>query len=291
VRIAYLIIAHNNPSQVFNLITALNNGQNYFFVHFKKGASFQIPANIKAMANVVFSEIRYDAGWCGYKVILANLKLVEMAKATNLQFDYFINLSGSCFPTCSNEHLETFLKKNPYSFIEGHEIPSASIDKDSGLPKIEYPWFQDELQNTNPYLKKFFHKFIHFFYKLVGLKRKFPNQYKPYFGSQWWALTNEAATILLHSFNNEIKLLHFFKRCWCSDEQYIQTVIYNAKALEGKIKNQAFRYIDWNTNGPPKTLTLLDYDKILSSEHLFARKFDAIKSKELIDMLVNKFFN
>lgn len=286
-KIAYLFIVYNKPEQVFNLIELLNTPTNAFFIHFKKGFEYEIPDNIRKLDNVFFAKKRYKAGWAGFNVILATLHLIELANNQTEKFDYYINLSGSCFPVKSNKYIEDYLSKQNLNFIEGIKLPSDKLE-DFGLSKIDYPWFQDELQNFNPYFKKYFHKTIHFFYKLFKIKRKFPKGYDPYFGSQWWALTNEAIEILLKLVYSEKKVLNFFKRSWASDEQYIQTVIYNSKQLSKKIKNQAFRYIDWNTNGPPKTLTIEDYDKIKESGLPFARKFDIYESKDLISKLTTK---
>jgi|688.fasta_scaffold00005_151 hypothetical protein len=285
-KIAYLFIVYNKPLDVFNLVRLLDNGKNTFFIHFKKGVSFTVPDDIKTKVNVIFAKKRFKAGWAGFKVIEATIHLMQLAFESEYTFDYYINMSGSCFPVYSNSIIEKKLKTIQHSVIEGIKIPNPSLQNE-GLPKIIYPWFQDELQNCNRYLKKYFHKILHVFLKIINLKRKFPAGYDPYFGSQWWALTQEAVVEVLQSYTNNKLLYIFFKRVWASDEQYIQTVVYNSPRLEGKLINQPFRYIDWNTNGPPKTLTILDYQKILQSDRLFARKIDSVISDKLIHQMLS----
>ncbi len=287
-KIAYLFIVYNKPNDVFNLIRLLDNGKNSFFIHFKKGFSFDVPNDIKSNAKVTFATKRYKSGWAGFKVIEATIHLMQLASESQDKSNYFINMSGSCYPVYSNDFIEKRLENLKYSVIEGLKLPSTKL-QGGGLSKINYPWFHDELQDFNPYLKKYLHKSLHAIYKLFNLKRKFPGGYEPYFGSQWWALTSEAANEVLQSHKNNESLYKFFKRVWASDEQYIQTVVYNSKTLKEKLINQPFRYIDWNTNGPPKTLILDDYPKILQSECLFARKVDQVVSEKLIIQLRSKF--
>jgi hypothetical protein len=283
-KIAYLIIAHNEPENVFNLVRTLHKNDVVFFIHFKKGVLFEVPPDILNLGNVLFAKERYLAGWCGFNVIRANMHLLELACNQSSKFDYYINLSGNCFPIHSNEYISNYLLNNPFNFIEGEKLPSERLHK-LGLSKIEFPWFQDELQKVNPYFKKYFHKSLHAILNFFKIKRKFPERYHPYFGSQWWALTHEAVGILIISFRNEKKLVNFFKQSWCADEQYMQTVIFNSILLKDKIRNQTFRYIDWNSNGPPKILTIEDSKKILSSGKLFMRKIDLIRSAGLIELL------
>ncbi|HWY10650.1 MAG TPA: beta-1,6-N-acetylglucosaminyltransferase [Bacteroidia bacterium] len=288
-KIAYLIISPKNPLQVYNLIHALSNGKNHFFIHLKKGMEFEIE-KINKLPNVCFSEKKHRSGWAGFKVLLATIDLIKLAKKADPDFDYYINLSDSCYPIYNNEIIEKYLFTHNFNFIEGLKLPSNKLDA-GGLQKIELPWFQDEFQDLNPYVKKYLHKAIHLIYRILNIKRSFPKEYDAYFGSQWWALTNFAVDILLNSVNNEKKLLNFFKRSFAADEQYIQTVIYNAKELEDKIINKPFRYVDWNTNGPPKTLTMTDYNDILQSGFLFARKFDHENEPEIIRALNVTFQN
>lgn len=286
-KIAYLILAHQNPAQVFNLIHRLNSVDNYFFIHFKKGLDFEVPEDLSLMNNVNFAKIRYKSGWCGFKVILANLHLIELAQETNVNFDYYINLSSNCYPIHSNDFIDQNLSKSNKIYLEGHLLPYHKLEN-NGLPKIYFPWFQDSFQNINSYIKKFSHKLLHSPMKLLKIKRKFPADLEPYFGSQWYALTQAAITYLLSYIKNNPKSLLFFKYSWCSDEQVIQSIIFSSPFFSGKIINKPFRYIDWNINGPPKTLTLEDYDKILSSNALFARKFVLNISASLIKMLDNE---
>jgi len=283
--IAYLIIAHKDIHQVYRLIDRLDAENVYFFIHVKQSYQLTLSPEYAHKKNVVFIDKRFNAGWCGYKVLLATLELIKTALMQEQRFDYFINLSGNCYPIVSNEAIHDYLNDHAGSnFIEGRPLTDSKFP-DNGMNKINLPWFQDEFQNFNSYIKKGLHQAIQWPYRLFNLTRKLPGHLLPYGGSQWWALTHEVVQFIYNSSLEHPKLVNFFKRSWCSDELYIQMILYNNDDFKEKLINKPFRFMDWNTNGPPKTLTLDDYDRLMASDHVFARKFDPIGSADLIILL------
>ena len=47
------------------------------------------------------------------------------------------------------------------------------------------------------------------------------------------------------------------------------------------------RYVDFSAHLPsPKTLTMDDYDQIMKSDCLFARKFDINKDRQVVDKIL-----
>ena len=77
-------------------------------------------------------------------------------------------------------------------------------------------------------------------------------------------------------------MVNFLKFTWGSDEFIIPTILMNSP-YQNKIINENYRYIDWSEgNVSPKTLTIGDYDKIINSDDLFARKFDMDIDKEIL---------
>ena len=89
-----------------------------------------------------------------------------------------------------------------------------------------------------------------------------------------------------------------FKETFCADEVFLQTIFlnmenpnkrfisnYKDKIIE-KTYQDVLRAIDWK-RGDPYTYTLEDYDFLISSEYLFARKFSSSKDKKLIDSIVD----
>ena len=71
------------------------------------------------------------------------------------------------------------------------------------------------------------------------------------------------------------------------DEMFVQTAIMNSPYADTVVNNN-LRYTDWSESdqpGAPKTFTMKDYDAIVSSGKLFARKFDENKDMDIIRKL------
>lgn len=286
-KIAYLILAHTNIEQVYSLIDVLDYENAYFFIHLKKGYDIVLDKNYLAKRNVVFSPVRYKSGWCGCKVTLATLHLMQLAANSVKNIDFMILLSGHCYPIKSNANIFNFIKNNKEKlFIETIPLPDKK-QKNAGLHKVEYHWYMDELNDYNSYLKWTILRTIHFFEKMVNYKRKYPKGFSPYFGSQWWGLPRFAIEHILKISEKRKDFLKFHKRVFCSDELYIQTIIGNSP-YKKQITNQPFRYIDWENaekNGSPKIMRIDDFEILKNSEHLFARKFDVNLDNKIINKI------
>ena len=118
----------------------------------------------------------------------------------------------------------------------------------------------------------------------MGYKRKIPHNLLPCFGSQWWVLHSNAINYIIEYLAQNPQVLNFFKYTWAPDELLFQTILYGSPLVKD-IKSLSLWYIDWNTNGPPKTLDSDDIDTLLQSKALLARKFDKNKSLDLIHKL------
>lgn len=76
----------------------------------------------------------------------------------------------------------------------------------------------------------------------------------------------------------------------CADEIYKQTIL--CKYADDTIFYDEYgnttdlRYVDWSEGEDhPKILDDTDYEKVMSSGKLFARKFDEEKSRKIIDRI------
>lgn len=76
---------------------------------------------------------------------------------------------------------------------------------------------------------------------------------------------------------------------FCSEEIYFQTVLLNSEHAKN-IVNDCLRYIDWSSGrgGYPAFLDVTDYEKIKTSNNIFARKFREQEIKEFECFLTNE---
>lgn len=91
--------------------------------------------------------------------------------------------------------------------------------------------------------------------------------------------------------DNEKEIEKRYKYTFCSDEIFLQSLIMNSKFrdniykfLNEKKTEAAMRYIDWE-RGTPYTFREEDYNLLINSEMLFARKFSEKIDKKIIEKI------
>ncbi len=98
-------------------------------------------------------------------------------------------------------------------------------------------------------------------------------------------ITPDCASYIVDFIQKDKKLRRFIRFTWGPDEFVIPTLIMNSDFKETVI-NDNFYYIDWSGGGSnPKILTGEDYDKLVSSDKMMARKFDIRQDPGILDRL------
>ena len=298
-KIAFLILTHNQIDLVYRQIDALSHRDHHFFIHPDRKYKLNIRDDYANNKQVHFTANRIRVNWGGLNMVRATLNLIQDALASEIAFDYFILMSDHCFPIKSSFDIHKYLKReNGLSFIEIRPLPDEGLKKkgqqESGLEKFHYPVFFDQLSFIrkdnfavgrkiyNP--KKLLFRYIAYLLRKMGYKRKIPSHLIPCFGSQWWALHRDAIHYVIDYLAQNPKVPGFFKYAWAPDELFFHTILYNSP-LAKDIKPLSLWHIDWSANGPPKILDLIDLNALLQSEALLARKFDIHKSFDLIHRL------
>jgi hypothetical protein len=129
--------------------------------------------------------------------------------------------------------------------------------------------------------------------KKLKWNRKYPAEFrdlKLYGGSTYWSLSREVLQYVVEFTKEKPSFLKRFAHTFCAEEIYFQTIILQSP-YAASIINDNLRYIDWQA-GPqrhPMYLIEDDYEKLISSNKLFARKIDNKQSRGLRTMLANHF--
>lgn len=146
--------------------------------------------------------------------------------------------------------------------MEYFTIPDERWSGNGGLDRILYVWDIDDKKDGSkihiPELKK----------------RSFINGVQAYGGSQWWSLTGKCIVWLAAICKPDNIVYEFYKSTYIPDEMFFQTIIMNSPFAKSVV-NDNLRYIDW-TRGTeyPRILTKDDWNRIVKSKKIFARKFD-----------------
>lgn len=99
------------------------------------------------------------------------------------------------------------------------------------------------------------------------------------------SLSSKCVRYIIQNFHEDKRFFYRLHFTFGSDEVYFQTIIMNSPFSDSVVFDN-LRYIDWfNPEFGPKTLNLSDWNRIITSESLFARKIHPQKSKTLIEEL------
>lgn len=306
--IVYLILAHDNPSQLKKLVLALDGPSVYFYIHVD-GKVDQIPfqQNFMGYKNVNFvpHSNRISISWGDNSMVKCILILQHLVVKNN-HTGYCILLSNSDYPIKSNYEIRHYFEKNyGNSFISMTELQKNTVTyiqrltfykfdlstnrKDFVLiPSIWDKCFYSlnffisifRILKRNQYIKLF---------KLVFKRKSYVN-ITPFWGSSWWALPVEVVNEILLFCESNPKFIDFHDDTLNSDEIFFQTIL-NHLHEAGKI-NTIFdvrcTYMKFEeNNSSPEILLASDFDDILKlpNRFLFARKFDSQLDSQIFDLI------
>jgi hypothetical protein len=280
-KIAHLILAHNNPHQLEKLVRRLTYADDAVYIHLDKKAPIEQYLYIKTLKNVFFINDRVQVTWGANSIVTATINGFKQIIDTGINYDYVNLLSGGDYPLQKPECIHNFLNKNQgKAFMSYMSILDEWIE---AVPRITYYHFTDYSFKGRFIVQRLLNKILP--------KRTMPNKLIPVGHSQWFTVPTECIAYILNYWKQNANYRRFIKLTWGPDEFVFQTILYNSPYL-GQMVNDNLRLIDWSSGGAsPKTFTLADKDALLSSDKLFARKFDLDKHADIMEMIDQKLDN
>lgn len=282
-KVAILIAVHKYPIQVKRLIEAFQSDQFTFFIHVDKKTDISPFRKLITGENIIFINNRTKVEWAGFSQVEATQTCMKEIVAFD-NFDYITFISGQDFPIKKPAYFQNFLIQNP-----NKEFVSC-VPFDLGNE-----WWR---RNKNRVLKFNFNNWkipgkykIQFLFNCLKAERKPPKPYVISGNSNWFCVSMKCARYIIEKIDQEKALLDFFKYVWGADEMVIPTILYNSP-FKGNLTSPIV-YVEWSkiNDGHPETLKIKDLDKILSSEKIFARKFDMAVDNEVISYLEKHLIN
>jgi hypothetical protein len=280
-KIAYLILAHNNYGHLKRLLNALNDSNVVFFIHINKRS--KMPNTLNEFDNVVFIE-RINVWWAGWSQVDATIRLIRQAMIHH--FDYYIYISGTDYPIRPNSFLYNKLSKGG-EFID---IIEKLVEEKPEL-RIKYYYFDCFDRKDLINLKTVFFLLLERTCRLFVQKKTYPFK-KIYYGSSWWALSHDCLGYVLDQIDNNRDYIRFFQTCWAPDESFFQTIIGNSPFFSNCQPN--LTYVDWDSVPQPalinqKHIELFKKHSEFNKPYgiytpFFARKFDD-NSTNLIELI------
>ena len=297
-RHAYLIIAHSNWNQLEMLLRLLDSEDSDIYIHIDKKAR-DVPADRLALS-IRYSHIEiyqiFKVYWGSYEMVQTELLLFEEAHKKG--YDYYHLLSATDMPIKPQQYIKDFFEENAgYEFVHYDTEQRLVADKEIGRRTRLYHFLQNY---RNRYRWKGLNSLFTFLERVslavqLLLQIDRTRRYKGFeikYGSQWVSITNEFVEYIL---NQQELILKIFRFTNCADELFIQSLAYNSPFRE-KLYNQKFdgsvlgnmRLIDMqerSKNGHPYTWRISDWEEIVGSDCLFARKFSLGADKEIINRI------
>lgn len=278
-RLAYIVSAYKLPDQLARLVTTLATETCHFFVHVDRKtdeATYRrMVTPLAPLANVHFLE-RHRCYYGGFGHVGATIKGISEIFRRRMPFDYAILLTGQDYPIKSNQEIDAFFEQHDgLSFMDHFPLPSEDWDF-RGMDRIE-SW---HVRLRGTYFR---------FPRRAGIriKRRFPSSLQPFGGSAYWCLSREAAEYVHRFLQKDRSYVRFFNYVNVPEEMFFHTIILNSP-LRASVVNDDLRYMEWRkpaVASGPALLTKDDFNKIVSSPKLFARKFDISHDAKVLDMI------
>lgn len=279
----YFILAHKKPEQLRTLISLLQDGKSFFFIHLDKKVDVSLFEFIQQMERCYLVKKRERSNWGGFGMVQATIngmmEIQEYMKSNHQGQNYHcILLSGEDLPLQSNEMIHDFLEnKQETSFIHHWKLPYEKW-WNGGLFRFESLCFFD--YNKHPkahyWLNKLIRKLkLHFLLPINRIKKQYPDL-ELYGGSQWMILSKKVVGLVIDTSNSNPQFSKLFKHVLAPDELYFPTLIYFFLQKEVVfIENSPTHLILFEGNKPnPKYLSVNDLKDNRKETTLFARKFD-----------------
>lgn len=281
IKVAFLMQCHKNPEQINLLLEALNHPMVDVFVHVdKKSQAIKDKITQRAGVYILPEQQCVDVQWAQYSQVEATLQLLRAAVNRGGYSHYWL-ISGQDYPLRPMDNILDFLEANQEAnFIECSQIKPFNKRNDVYFPNsvIGRKLWQKVLKNLWIYGTGGWNKTFPIF------KRKAPDDFKYWFGSQWWCLNSTTAQWIIDYLNEHTEYEKFFEHSLCSDECFFQTLVMNSPFAN--TTKPYLHYIKWEKGkSSPRTLTTIDYEELKKTEKIIARKFDIDVDTEIIERL------
>jgi hypothetical protein len=278
-RIAYCISVYKNPKQVARLIERIYSPSDYFYIHKdKKISPYEWESILGKYRNEnVLLTSRYKCYWGAFGLVEVNLDGMNYCRS--FDYDYFINLSGQCYPIKPLSIIKGELEKKSLAYMEYFKLPSPNHweAERGGLDRINF------------FHIKFWRKEIPSF-RFPRLNKSLPCNLEPYGGSGWFCLPKRFVNYILDFVSKHHEITRFYRYSNVPDEMFFQTILMNSPLKSGVVDDNK-RYINWKNKSSPEIFREENFKDIVQSDKLFARKFDINIDKNILDLIDRKILN
>lgn len=283
---AYLIMAHNNLRILQVLLMLLDDERNDIYIHIDKKVksfNFEQYKNICHNSQIIFVKKRIDIRWGRCQQTDAEMALFTEAYSY-YHYDYYHLISGVDLPLKTQDEIHAFFQGYSENFISfSNPISHSTYERLSLFYHIPVKHMKSSI------VEHFFRQIQ----RILGVNRFRKWERRGYTfekGANWVSLTNDAVGLLIRERKTIRKMTRFSH---CADEVYKQIILKKAgvpiyKDHEGN--TVSMRYTDWSRGdgNHPYVFRMADYELLLGSDKLFARKFDQQVDFQIVEAIFQR---
>lgn len=282
---AYLILAHNEYPVLECLIKAIDDPRNDIYIHFDLKVK-ELPIIKTNKSNLYIIENRIDVRWGDVSVVEAEYILFEEAIKNDI-YAYYHILSGVDMPLQSQDEIHRFFDIHQGKEFIGFYQYAMAEEMDRKVNRVHlFPKDFRRVPGTVSLIKRLIRFLAMKIQYIIGYRRNKSVVFRK--GTQWASLTADFVRyVLLH----KKKVLNTYKYTFCSDEVFLQTLCWNSNFKNNLFNAEneeqgSMRMIGWK-DGVLYDWENKDYDILVKSEFLFARKFNS-KNIEVVNRILNR---
>ncbi len=206
-KLACVILAHNDPTQVRRLIDALDPFP--VFLHCDARTE---PVVFEAMTGGLSDRVslipRRTSGWANWNIVPAEIDGYRMALAQT-DADHIAVLAGSDYPVVPTAQISRYLSQCAgRSVAVMRPLPFAGWGRSGGLARLRYrhwAWRKHMVR--------------------LPIPRAIPKGIVPAGGAVQKVLSREHARIVVSVAESRPDLAGFWRRSWCADETFIPSIL------------------------------------------------------------------
>lgn len=296
-RIAYLLSAYTDPPHLARLIETLS-GEADFFVHVdRRVAEAPFRAALQGRPDVTFLPTRHAVLWGDITQVFYQRDLLRAALQSGREYDRLVLLSGMDYPLWSNARIRRYFAEHPeQEFLAGQDMTT--------LTRREAYFFRRRMPQTwLPLISERLNlKVRHLLRNVlwgVGVRKPLRlrvgrTTWHVFHGSDYWAITPQAARRMLATLRANPRLLRFFSTMFVPSETLWPTLLFNDASLapratlvpppyRGLEALTPLHFIDYSCG--IRVLTPADLQRLNRSGKMFCRKCATGRSDELMRLI------
>jgi len=277
---AYLIMAHNEPKLLCELIKCLDDKRNDLYIHLDVQFDAIDENEIRKLlkySNAFFIE-RKPIYWSGFTQIDCELQLLKVAILK--KYKYYHLISGVDLPIKSQDYIHDFFTEHAgKQFLSVTKVTTWKIRS-----RYKYYHFQSLNRRLPRQLSRTLRYPLSLLQALLFINRTRSRKIKNYYwGQAWFSITHDFADFIVQK---ETYIHENFNNGFFNDEVFMQTLLMNSDFRDTLSPLGYVRHIDWQ-RGKPYTWTHNELGELTASKALFSRKFSMKKDAKVIEKIID----